>query len=147
MGAINRFVSIIFLDKMPPLSPGAKHTTARMLPWIFMIFGTLGLFAVISSIFTITFTNMLAMGLGQIMGMSIPALGFVMIYLLTPITQLLSIAGGYCMLRREYRGWQLSALSTFLSLFSHILYLSAVGIILDILFLYLIYQTKNRYIA
>lgn len=147
MGILDRFIGILFLEKLPPLSPGAKHTIARMLPWLFIIFGTLGLFAVLSSALTISFADMLAMSLGQVMGMSVPALGFVMIYLLIPFTQILSIAGGYWMLRRQYRGWQLSALSTFLSFFSHILYLSVIGIILDILFLYLIYQIRERYIV
>lgn len=147
MGVIDRFISVLFLEKLPPLSPGAKHTTARTLPWLFMTFGTLGLFAVLSSIFTISFADMLTMGLGQVMGMTIPALGFVMIYLFIPLTQILSIAGGYWMFRRQYRGWQLSALSTVLSLFSHILYLSVIGLILDILFLYLIYQIRERYIV
>lgn len=147
MGELDKLISSLFLEKMPPLSPGAKNSAVRTLPWLFMIFGALGLFAVLSSIISLSFTSMLAMGIGQVMGMSIPALGFIMIYLFTPLTQLLSITGGYYMLRRKYLGWQLAVLATYLSFFTHILYLSTVGLILDVLFLYLLYQIRDRYVV
>lgn len=147
MDALNKVISSLFLEKLPRLSPGAKNSAARMLPWLFMIFGALGLFAVLSTITSISFTNMLALGIGRFMGMSVPALGFIMIYLFLPLTQCLSIAGGYYMFRRKYRGWQLAALATFLSLFSHILYLSAIGLIFDIVFVYLLYQIRDSYVA
>lgn len=147
MGELDKLISSLFQERLPPLSPGAKHSAVRTLPWLFIIFGALGLFAVLSSIISLSFTSMLAMGIGQVMGMSIPALGFIMIYLFTPLMQLLSITGGYYMLRRKYLGWQLAVLATYLSLFAHILYLSTVGLIFDVLFLYLLYQIRDRYVV
>lgn len=145
MDKFDNFLSRLFLDKFPPLPPGLKDGLIRVLPWLFLIFGALGLFAVLSAAVSFSFAGMMAMGMGQVLGMSIPALGFFMIYIFTPFTQLLSIAGGYFMLKRQLRGWQYALLATILSLFTHILYLSAVGLLLDIVFLYILYQIRDRY--
>lgn len=146
MGEFDKLVSGLLVKKLPPLSPGAKDSAVKLLPWLFICFGALGLFAVLSAVVSFSFSSMMAMGMGQVMGMSIPALGFVMIYVLTPLIQVFSIAGGYCMLKHEFRGWQLAVIATFLSLLAHVLYLSIVGILFDVLFLYILYQIKERYV-
>ena len=51
------------------------------------------------------------------------------------------------MLKRQLRGWQLAVLATFLGLFAHILYLSILGLVFDLLFLYILYQIRDRYVV
>ncbi|MCX7781552.1 MAG: hypothetical protein N2491_11725 [Negativicutes bacterium] len=145
MDKLERMLRGLFLDKLPPLAPSVKDSMVRVLPWLFMIFGLLGLFALISAYISFSFANMLAMGMGQVWGTTIPVVGFAMIYLITPVTQILSIAGGYLMKKRLAKGWKLALAATLLSLLAHFLYLSFLGICLDLVFLYILMQIRERY--
>jgi hypothetical protein len=145
MSTFEKFLCGLFLDKLPSLPPAIKESTAKILPWIFIVFGVLGVLALLSAYLSFSFVSMLAMGMGQVLGLSIPAVGFIMIYLVTPAIQILSIAGGYLLLKKQFRGWQFTVFATLLSLISHLLYLSPFGLIVDVLFLYLLFQVRERY--
>lgn len=65
MGDFDKFLNERFLKKLPHLSTGAKDSSAKILPWLFICFGALGLFAVLSAAVSFSFASMLAMGMGQ----------------------------------------------------------------------------------
>ena len=145
MNKLEIFLSGLFLGKLPPLSANAKETLVKFLPWIFIIFGIIGFFAILSAIFTLNYAGMLAIGMGRIWGFSIPFISFAMIYIITPSTQLVSIAGGYLMLKRKLLGWQLVFFCTLFSLIIHALYLSILGLALDLIFIYILFQVRNYF--
>lgn len=145
MNRLEDFLSGLFLGKLPPLSASAKENLAKFLPWVFIIFGVLGLAAILTAIFSLNYAGMLAIGMGRIWGMSIPFISLAMIYIITPGIQLVSVAGGYLMLKHKLLGWQLVFFCTLFTLIIHILYLSFLGLVLDILFLYILFQVRNYF--
>lgn len=145
MTKLEMFLSGLFLGKLPPLSASTKANLAKFLPWAFILFGILGFAAILSAIFTLNYAGMLAIGMGRIWGMSIPVISLAMIYIITPSIQLASIAGGYLMLKHKLLGWQLVFSCTLVTLILHILYLSFLGLLLDILFFYILFQVRSYY--
>ena len=126
----------LFVKKLPPLSPGAKDTTAKVFPWIIIVFGGLGLLMWLSSLkFIFGFS-----GLYGYVGPSI----FVMLSLvITPIIQAFVIYGGYLMLKKQRRGWIIALYMLVFGFIVNVLYFNVIGIIINILFTYLLFQIKE----
>ena len=65
--------------------------------------------------------------------------------LVLPLVQLVSIAAGYWMLKQQLRGWQLALVATLVGLIVNLLQISFLGVVVDLLLLYLLFQIRQYY--
>lgn len=132
----------LFVGKMPALSAGAKETTAKVLPWVIIVFGLLGLFGWLASL-------QLLFGVFGLMHYAGAFHGFLAIIhlIIAPIAAVLGIYGGYLMLSRSRKGWQLVFYGLLIGVISTLLSLSIVGVVFNFAFGYLLFQIREYYIA
>ncbi|BBB92088.1 MAG TPA: hypothetical protein PKA28_05555 [Methylomusa anaerophila] len=126
----------IFLEKLPPLSPNVKEGLAKYLPWIIIVFGVLGLLCLFSILGMFTAAARMAGGYTGIMSL---------IIVISAIIQILGILAGYWMLSRQLRGWQLALLTSLTGFVVNIIHFSLFGIIIDFVFVYLLFQIREYY--
>ena len=127
-----------FVKKLPPLSPAAKDTTARVLPWIIIIFGGLGLLMWVSSLKFI-------IGFSGLYGFEGPGIFDMVSLAITPVIEIIVIYGGYLMLNKRQRGWRVALYMVIFGFIMNVLYFNIVGVVLNFLFSYLLFQTKGYF--
>lgn len=142
MKALEELFGKIFVDSLPPLPAASREWVAKLLPWILLILGALGFLAWLSTIGLFGHGQMAAIGLSRY-GSSFFAA--IILYLFVPALQLLAIAGGYLMLGRNRLGWRIAFYSLVVGLALHILSLSLGGIIINLIFAYLLFQVRPYY--
>jgi hypothetical protein len=142
MNALEHLFGRLFVDKLPPLSPTVKEWVVKILPWVLIVLGALGLLMWLGTIGLFGAAQTAAIGLQHYAASFLTVL---ILYILIPLLQLTAIAGGYLMLSRKRLGWLIAFYSLLLGLIVHILYISLIGIILDLVFAYLLFQIRPYY--
>lgn len=133
MTKLEENLEILFLNKLPSLPESIKEQAARFFPWILMVMGVLGLLVWLSSI-------RLLFGLAQYA----PFDAFAAIYfIVAPVVETMAIYGGYIMLDRQRKGWSISLYALLIGVIVHICSFSIVGIVLDFVFVYVLFQIKK----
>ena len=146
MTKLEQILSDLFVDKMPPLSETFKNNSAKFLPWIFIVFGVIGLLSMVSILGLFTAASTLTAGATGILAVhSRSVFDLVLIYLISPVLQLLTILAGYWMVNKEYRGWYLALISTLLEFLINLLHFSFIGLLFSFLFAYLLFQIREYY--
>lgn len=142
MNSLEQWLQDLFVGKLPPMSGGAKETTAKVLPWVVIVFGCLGLFGWVASLQLLFGVFGLAHYAGALYSF------LVLVHLIiAPIAASLGICGGYLMLSRQRKGWQLVFYSLLIGFASTVLSLSVAGVIFNFAFGYLLFQIKESYLA
>lgn len=142
MQALEKLFGKIFADNLPPLPPVAREWVVKILPWILIILGSLGFVAWLAAVGLFGHTQSAALGFHRYAPSLFTA---VILYLFVPLLQLLAVAGGYLMLGRKRLGWRIAFYSLVLGLVIHILSLSLGGIIVNLIFAYLLFQIRPYY--
>ena len=148
MDELERILSQLFLDKMPPVSENVKNGAVKYLPWAMIILGALGLLAVISIVGMFKFSSLVTQGaVGQVVMPTLSVFDLLIVYIVAPVTQVANIVAGYWMLGRQLRGWRLALLALLLGLISNLINFSLFGLLLNFFFTYLLFQIRNQYRA
>jgi MFS family permease len=134
-------VGKVILDNLPPMSASAKETTVKVLPWVLIVLGALGLLAALTAL------SAFGSGMMRFAMMTGVHLSFydMALLVIAPITSALPIIAGYFMLSRQLRGWRIAFYSLIISVFFHFFAISIIGLVLDCLFVYLLFQIKESY--
>jgi small-conductance mechanosensitive channel len=142
MSGLEQKLDDFFLNKMPKLPADRKETVANVLPWIMIVFGGVGFLAWLSSLrFFFGFAGYMQHGAGY----GFPDV-FTLIYLvIAPIVQAMAVYGGYLMLSRQRKGWCIALYALLIGFIPHIFSFSILGICLDVVFAYLLFQIKEYY--
>lgn len=144
---LEKALSGFFLDKMPPLPDNLKSGTVKYLPWVLIILGIIGLLSMISILGLFSAASVLAIGAtGMAMMHSLSVYDLVLMYILAPLQSLLVVLAGYWMLNRQLAGWRLALICTLLGFIIHLLHFSVIGLAVDFLFAYLLFQTRENYV-
>jgi Na+/H+-dicarboxylate symporter len=141
MDGLEQKVSELF-GNLPALSPGAKETAAKVVPWVLIVLGVLGMLAWLSSIRF--FFGM--MGMASHFGVMGPGILTMVQLLIAPIVQVLVIYGAYLMLSKRRLGWRIAFYALVFGFVSHILAISVFGLILDCIFAYFLFQIREFFI-
>ena len=142
MENIKKQLAELFVNKLPPISASAKELFVKFLPWVVMIFGALGLFGWLASL-PLFFG---AAGIFAHSGAIYPVL-FVVHMIIAPISSGLGLYGGYLMLSRQQKGWNLIFYSLMIGFISTILSFSIVGLLVNCIFGYLLFQIQDQYFS
>jgi hypothetical protein len=138
MNSLEEKLDDLFLNKLPPLPENIKENAGRFFPWVMIVMGVLGLLAWLSSI-------RLLFGFSGLLNYA-PLGVFWAIYLIVaPVVQAMAIYGGYLMLDRQHKGWSIALYALLIGLIVHIFSFSIVGILLDFIFAYVLFQIKKYY--
>ncbi len=142
MSGLEQKLDDLFLNKMPGLPAGKRETIAKALPWIMIAFGGLGFLAWLSSLrFFFGFAGFMQ----HVTGYVFPDI-FTLIYLvIAPIVEAMAVYGGYLMLSRQRKGWCIALYALLIGLIPHLFSFSILGIFLDVVFAYLLFQIKEYY--
>lgn len=128
-----------FFGNLPALSPNGKKTTAKVLPWVLIVLGVLGMLAWLSSIrFFFGF-----MGVARHFGVMGPDILTMIHLIIAPIVQVFVIYGAYLMLSRKRQGWRIVFWALVFGVISHFLAISIFGLILDCIFAYFLFQIRE----
>lgn len=145
MNALEEQLAKIFREKLPEMSGNAKEMTVKYFPWVLMVLGALGLLAWLSTIGLFRFASLVVMGVGHAPGQVFSIFTALFLYVLAPVIQVLAISGGYMMLSRRLAGWRIAFYSVLVGFIVHVVYFSVFGLCLDLLFAYLLFQTREYY--
>jgi hypothetical protein len=148
MEVLEKLLGDFFIGKMPPLPSGIKDGTAKIFPWILIILGMLGLLATFSILGMFSVTMAMTTGFAVTTGTSVlSTVNLILLCAIAPVLQLLAILAGYWMLKRQVRGWRLALLTTFAGFIMHLFSFSLSGIIINFIFIYLLFQIREYYTA
>lgn len=136
---IGKFVQ----EKLPALSEKTKESLVKYLPWVIIVLNVLGLLAWLGTIGL--FGMGMAVGMHAAPGMALSFMSMLVIYALTPVMLGLSLLGGYLMLQRKLIGWRIAFYSLLFGLIINILHISVLGLALNLLFAYLLFQIRESY--
>lgn len=106
----------IFVNKFPPLSQASINSLSHVFPWILLGFGIMEILT-----WVVEYVQVFSLVIG-----------------------LLAAAGGLIMVKKIHFGWRLAIFCVLLSIIKHIAYLSFIGMILDIIFLYSLMQIEQQ---
>jgi hypothetical protein len=141
MGNLERRLGEL-IGTFPALSPKAKETTVKVLPWVLIVLGVLGFLAWLSSLrFLFGFMG----AVGRMPGYMGPDFLTYIHLALAPFVQVLVVYGGYLMLSRKARGWRFAFYALIFGVVAHVLAISIFGLILDCLFAYFLFQIREFY--
>ncbi len=142
MGNLEQKIGELF-GNLPPMSQNARETTAKVLPWVVIVLGVLGLFAMVSML-KMAFGFMGAMHLAGYMGSSF----YVWItVILGMAVSVLQIYGGYLMLSRKRLGWLINFYGLLFGFVNCVVAVSIFGLIINILVGYLLFQIRDMFTA
>lgn len=127
-----------FCTKLPALSPGNKKTAAKIIPWLLIGFGTFGLLTWLSSLHAFSAFSGLTHA-------AFPSGQILLLWLLAPLLQLLSIGSGYLMVKQRAVGWQLAFYALLSGAIINLLSLMPFASLLHVLFAYFLLQIKELY--
>lgn len=131
-------------EKLPALAPPARESLARFIPWVYIVFGALGLIAWLAALGALAAATGMLTGLG-IAGYAPFWLGPLGLYVLIPGTLVLGVVGGVMMLSRQAMGWYLVFLSELIDLVLSALGLQFVNILFSAVLVYLLFQIREHY--
>lgn len=139
MDGLEKKLNDFFLNKLPEMPQNAKEMAVKAVPWVLIVFGILGLLVWLSSIsFLFGLSGLLAYSPGY----TVPGVLMTISFLLAPIIQVMAVYGGYLMRTRQLRGWRFAFYALLFGLVTHICSFSIIGILLDAVFAYLLFQIK-----
>jgi uncharacterized BrkB/YihY/UPF0761 family membrane protein len=142
MNALEEQIGKFFLEKLPPMPANGKDMVAKILPWVFIVLGILSLLALLSVIGLFSTASFMVMGMGH--AVATFAYGVAIITtILGAVVSIMAILSGYYMLNRKTKGWRIAFYSILLSFIVHLIHISILGIILDLIFAYLLFQVKE----
>ena len=131
--------------KLPELPTNAKDILVKVMPWIALIFGILGVLGSISGLLALTVTSPLAV-IGGVEGVSSYGTGFIatLIWLVSAALMLAAFPG---LKAHSYKGWKLLFWSEVVSLIGAVVSISSLvpGVIGALIGFYLLYQIKSYY--
>ena len=131
--------------KAPALPANARDILVKIMPWIALIFGILGVLGAISGLGLLTATSPMAV-LGGAEGVSAYGTGFLasIIWLISSVLMLMAYPG---LKKRQYKGWNLLFYSEVVSLVGAIVSITSIvgGIIGALIGFYLLFQIKSHY--
>jgi len=128
----------VFRGNLPMLPQNINDNLVKFLPWIFIVFGILGLVTSLSALDFLSHSGWIMMGMGYV-GASYITCFFAL------IVQALAVAGGYFMLTRQLKGWRIALYSGLLHLVGNILTFSIFGLLLSLIGIYLLFQIRESY--
>lgn len=129
--------------QLPPAPEGLLNLYVSWVPWLAIIFGAISLFLLvvagliftaISPLFLLGGTEGVSAGFGALLGLILGIAGAV-----------LSLVGGYMMLKRRLTGWWLLAIGLIVGILTNLVHLAIIGLIIDLLIGYVHLQVKPRY--
>ena len=146
MTKIEDFLGALLYDKMPSLSDNLKNNAVKFLPWIIIFFGVIGLMAIVSILGIFSATAALTVSTTGILATQfLTAYDLILMYILSPLSSILAILSGYWMLHRQLLGWRLALISSLLGFIIQILHISILGVVLNLFFIYLLFQIRDYY--
>lgn len=131
-------------EKLPALAPPARQSLAQYIPWVYIVFGALGLIAWLAALGVVAIATGMLAGLG-IAGYAPFWLGPVGYYVFIPGTLVLGVIGGVLMLSRQAMGWYLVFLSELIDLTLNVLGLQFVSILFTAVLVYILFQIREYY--
>lgn len=138
MKSLEEKLEDLFINKLPPLPENIKEKAVQFFPWVMIVLGVFGFVLWLSSLH---FLFGIAGPFSCTFGI------FSAIYFIaSPIVQAMAVYGGYIMLSRQLKGWNISLYAILIGLIINIFCLSILGILLDLVFAYILFQIK-RYFA
>ncbi len=141
MDVLEQKLSEVF-GNLPPLSPSARQMATKVVPWVLIVLGVLGMLAWLSTI-SVFFG---IMGVASHFGVMGPGLLMIVHLILAPIVQVLVLYGAYLMLSKRRQGWRIVLYALVFGVVTHLLAISILGLILDCVFGYLLFQIREFYI-
>lgn len=129
-----------WFSKAPSLPPNAKEILVKIMPWIALIFGALGLFGGIAGLGLLTaFLPAAALGGVPDYGGGYIAAGFM---IASSVLMLMAYPG---LQARKMRGWTLLFWSEVLSLVFSVISLALLSVVWALIGFYLLFQIKPHY--
>lgn len=125
---------------LPSLSKNARESIVTVIPWISLILGILGLYATIKYSFLVFYSPLL-----------LPVFAFwgitniILNGLLGLISYLFLVLAFSGTKKRLYQGWKFIFWSILISIISSLLSFSLIGILIEVIILYLVFQVKSYY--
>jgi hypothetical protein len=141
MNSLERLFGRFFADWLPGLPANVKEWVAKILPWILIVLGVLGLLAWLSILGLFGAATLKTVGISR----AYPAFAAAIFHILVPVLQALAIAGGYYMLKRRRLGWVLAFWALLLGIIMNIIWFSLAGLVWDLILAYLLFQLKPYY--
>lgn len=140
--SINNYIDSIgnFFSVFPDLSKGATQPIISIIPWLALIFGTLGIAAAVVGLGIFTIIEPIA----QVTGVKRTGFDFIFV-LLSLVSSALLLSAFAKTQRKEKKGWQLLYYSESAALLSDVLSKDIVGILLSLLVFYILYQIRSYY--
>lgn len=132
-----------FFGNLPPMSQSAKETTAKVLPWVMIVLGVLGLFAIVSML-RFAFGFMGVMQMAGYMGSSFYMWINIILGLAVGVLQ---IYGAYLMLSRKRLGWLIAFYGLLFGFLHSVVYVSIFGFVINIVVGYLLFQIRELFTA
>lgn len=129
--------------RLPAAPEGLMSGYVRWAPWIAIVFGALGVLALLAiSLLGAALLPLLAFGgAGALQAGG----GALLAALIGVLTSALEIVGGVLMLRRRLLGWWILALGIAISLLSNLVHLAVIGLAISLLIAYVHVQVKPLY--
>ncbi|MDR7867381.1 MAG: hypothetical protein RIN56_11230 [Sporomusaceae bacterium] len=141
MNSLERLFGRFFADWLPGLPAGVRDWAAKILPWVVIVLGVLGLLAWLSVIGLFGAATLKTAGFSR----AFPSFAAAVFHILVPILQALAIAGGCFMLKRRRLGWVLAFYALLLGILMNLVWFNPAGLIWDFVFAYLLFQLKPYY--
>ena len=131
-----------WFGKLPPLPTNAKDVLVKVLPWLALVFGVLGILAAVAATGLMTVLSpvmLLGGGVGVVTGGIVGAV----LALVGSVLTLMSFPG---LKDRKIKGWKLAFWSEVVSVASSLVGLNLVGAVISALIgFYLLFQIKSYY--
>lgn len=145
MNDLEQKLADLFVNKMPGMSPGAKETAVKVVPWIMIVFGVLGFLAWLSAMrwFFFGYTALM----GRALGHAFPDIFTLIYFILSPVVEVMVVYGGYLMLNKKQKGWRIALYALLIGIIPHLAYFSILGLFLDVLFAYILFQIQEYFTA
>jgi hypothetical protein len=130
--------------KLPVAPPGVLDGYMRYMPWVFIIFGILGILATIAGLGLATFLGPLLILFGGAAGVGYGgALFLALIFGL--LSSVLGVVGGWMMVQHKATGWWILALGLAVSFLNDLAHGSIFALIIVALVAYVHLQVKPNY--
>lgn len=127
--------------KLPPLPPRAREVLVQIAPWISLIFGILGILGSLAAFgFSAVLSPFVAMGGGMHQ-----AGAFLIAAVVGLVGSVLLLASFPGLNKRRLQGWKLLFWSEIAGLVGAILNISPIGVVLSLVWIYVIFQMKAYY--
>jgi hypothetical protein len=130
--------------KLPLAPPGLLNGYMRFAPWIAIVFGVLGVLLILVGLGLATFLTPLLIVFGGAQGVGFSGTLFLSL-LVSLLSAVLEVVGGYLMLQRRQTGWWILGLGIVVSLLTNLVRGSILVLIVMALIAYIHLQVKPNY--